>query len=177
MKQFGLLVVALVAGCDGKTAPPVEVDAMDTTDAAPPDPDAIVRIDAPPGETPMCTPTGSRSPPAPVVAPAAGTYCATWTRVSGILDAYPRYYDRADVQLGSVRWWTSGSGGAKEQVLGAGVVANCLNVDAFVSPGGVSGSDTVKLCWASSTVANGTMAWCSAQIDGEQWDVRLDACP
>lgn len=100
--------------------------------------------------------------------------------MSGAADAFPRYFDRVEVAIGpepSVRWWTSGGGGAKEYVSLAALEDGCLVAEPFVGGGGAVGSGRVPLCWQSDVLAFGTMAWCTIGISGASWDVRLDACP
>jgi hypothetical protein len=180
MKLIGaVMAVAALGGCDGETmvdvdAPPLSVDAQ--VDAAI---DAMVEIDAEQPPAPECTPGAAAEPPAPSNLPVGGTYCATWTRVDGVHDAFARYYDRVDIELDAsptARWWTSGSGGAKEYIAGAGP-SDCLVVAPFVGDGALSGSGDVKICWESETVAHGTMAWCITGVSDTHWSVRLDACP
>lgn len=170
-------LAALVVMCGCSDDAPLELDARDVDAVAADDGDVTDRpIDAPPIMPTSCTPTGTRLPPAPQVPPATGIYCAAWTRVDGVIDAFPRYYDRVEITLTGARWWASDSGGQKEYNAAAAVDANCLLQDPFIGGGGVSGSDPVRLCWESASVAHGTMAWCNTSLDAH-WDVRLDACP
>lgn len=113
---------------------------------------------------------------APLAAPTPGNYCATWTLLDG-LDAFPRYYDRADVTLTGVRWWTSGGGGAKEYDSSASVQAGCLDLAGFTANGGQMTSDPVRLCWSDASRGCGAMTWYQPPpgADGH-WTVQLDAC-
>jgi hypothetical protein len=165
-----LAVLALVVGCSGDDA--VELDAREV-DARPADAepsDGRPPIDA---EAAACIPGA-----APMHQPESGTYCATWTRIDGITDAFARYYDRADVTATGVRWWTSGSGGTKERDATASIDAGCLLVSGFSGSGGQATSDPIRLCWSDAARACGSMTWYQPPpgADGH-WSVQLDACP
>lgn len=159
-------MLAMVVACDG----PVEQE----PDAAPRAPDARLTDAA---ELPGCTVQAKVMPPPGVVAPQPGSYCAAWTRIDGSSDPFPRYYDRADVEFAGVRWWASGSAGAKGYDAAARVANGCLAVDPFATPDGWSGSGRVVLCWSAATTAEATMGWCSPGLSDGHWTVRLTTCP
>lgn len=170
-------VVAVVAAAGCGADDQVDVDAQVVADGAQVT-DAGLDGDPPP--VPMCTVGASTAAPPGTVPPVAGSYCATWTRVDGQQDPFARYYDRADVTLGAapgVRWWSSGSAGAKEYVAGAALAGNCLAVDPFVTLDGYSGSDAVVLCWSAPGAASGGIGWCAAGLSDAHWTVQLTACP
>ena len=163
MRRF--LIALLSCGCGD--APPDELDAREVDaqagDAQPHDGDPPV--DAPPAE---CI-VGA----APMSPPTAGTYCTTWTRIDG-LDAFPRYYDRAEVTLSGVTWRTEGG---KEYVSSASLQSGCLRVAGFTANGGQMSSDPIVLCWSDASRSCGLMTWYQPPPgeDGH-WAVQLDAC-
>jgi hypothetical protein len=90
------------------------------------------------------------------------------------LDAFPRYYDRAEVTLSGVTWRTEGG---KEYVSSASLQSGCLRVAGFTANGGQMASDPIVLCWSDTSRACGLMTWYQPPPgeDGH-WAVQLDAC-
>lgn len=154
-------MLVAIAACDG----PTEQEGDAALDAGP-------GVDA--AVLPGCEPVTARVTAA--VEPAPGAYCATWTHLDGVIDPFARYFDRADVTLDGVRWWTSGSLGAEAYTAGASLVDGCLAVEPFATPDGWSGSGRLLLCWSSPTVAEGVLGWCSPGLRDGHWSVRLDRC-
>jgi hypothetical protein len=161
-----VLVVAVLGGCsadDVQVEPDaLQVDAGATTDAAP-------GIDGP---ITTCTPAGSTAPPVASAPPSAGSYCARWRQLDGIGDAPPRYYDRAEVELTGVQWTSEAGKGYDSS---AGGAAGCLDVAGFDF--GFSRSDTIRLCWTSTSEAHGLMNWRATDAEvTAHWTLCLFAC-
>jgi hypothetical protein len=105
----------------------------------------------------------------PTTGPRAGTYCLTWMRIDGP-DAFPRYYDTAEVTLSGVTWRTEGG----KEYASSATAGSCLTVAAFVAGGGRS--EPLELCWSSPNRACGEMTWKQSPLADGHWSVVLDAC-
>lgn len=157
MRKILSLGLVLVVGCGGETAP-TEADATQAVDAQPSDGAASIDATVDPS------------------APAAGNYCATWARIDGVQDPFPRYYDRAVIVLDAapaVSW--QDSDGEPEVIAAAVLVGACLEAAEFVTADGYSTSDVLRLCWAGG-VGSGLLTWHSDGLNDAHWTVRLDPC-
>ncbi len=174
------LVVTLLVACDGGEMPVAEDAAVDAeVDAQAGDDDGPRPIDGPPVPEPSCMPPATPTPQPGAHVPVAGTYCATWTRQDGVIDAFARYYDRVDITLSGspgARWWSTGSTGLKDYLAAGAAAGGCFIVDQFVTDDGFSGSGDLTLCWSTQTTAVAAMTWCSSSLDAH-WTVSLSACP